>query len=149
MKRNAGVWLDNRKAIIVFVDTAGQSLQQIDSGVEGRVRLSGGSRTRKTPYGPQDVVHDSKRDARHQQNLRKYFREIIRNVATVDKLILFGPGEAEAGADERNRKIQRIGAEGGRYPNNRQNDRKANCRIRKGILQSHRPSYVMTSFPCR
>ena len=95
MKRNAGVWLDNRKAIIVFVDTAGQSLQQIDSGVEGRVRLSGGSRTRKTPYGPQDVVHDSKRDARHQQNLRKYFREIIRNVATVDKLILFGPGEAK------------------------------------------------------
>ena len=95
MKRNAGVWLDNRKAIIVFVDTAGQSLQQIDSGVEGRVRLSGGSRTRKTPYGPQDVVHDSKRDARHQQNLRKYFREIIRTVATVDKLILFGPGEAK------------------------------------------------------
>ncbi len=37
MKRNAGVWLDNRKAIIVFVDTAGRSLQQIDSGVEGRV----------------------------------------------------------------------------------------------------------------
>lgn len=95
MKRNAGVWLDNRKAIIVFVDTAGQSLQQIDSGVEGRVRLSGGSRTRKTPYGPQDVVHDSKRDARYQQDLRKYFREIIRNVATVDKLILFGPGEAK------------------------------------------------------
>ena len=95
MKRNAGVWLDNRKAIIVFVDTAGRSLQQIDSGVEGRVRLSGGSRTRKTPFGPQDVVHDSKRDARHQQNLRKYFREIIRTVATVDKLILFGPGEAK------------------------------------------------------
>ncbi len=40
-------------------------------------------------------MHDSKRDARHQQNLRKYFREIIRTVATVDKLILFGPGEAK------------------------------------------------------
>ncbi len=95
MTINAGVWLDQRKAIIAFTGPDGQSLQQIDSGVEGRVRMAGGSRAGRAPYGPQDVVHESKRDARYQQSLKKYFRKIIGSIATVDKIILFGPGEAK------------------------------------------------------
>ena len=90
-----GVWLDQKKAIVAFYGSEGQHLLQIESGVKGRVRLAGGSRTRNTPYGPQDVVHDSKRDARHQQSLKKYFREIISTIIATDKIILFGPGEAK------------------------------------------------------
>ena len=97
MTINAGVWLDQKMAVIVFTGTDGQRIQLIESGVDGRVRLSGGSRTRNTPYGPQDVVHDSTRDSRHQQSLKKFFRVIIGTIETADKIILFGPGEAKLG----------------------------------------------------
>jgi len=102
MKKYAGIWLDHRKAVVVslFIDrqsseTAQESVETLESDVERKVRLSGGSRTRATPYGPQDVSVDGKMEARIKRQLKQYYQGIIKKIEDMDRIYLFGPGEAK------------------------------------------------------
>jgi hypothetical protein len=84
MTKYIGIWLDQEKAYIVTIEKENIFLKQserenvtfIKSGVEKHIRLSGGSRTRKTPYGPQDIAVDGKIDARRRNQLDDYYERI-------------------------------------------------------------------------
>jgi hypothetical protein len=102
MKICIGVWLDHHKAVIVSIGRAESeqeenpiSITRIESGVMRRVRPSGGSRSRKTPYGPQEAVAEGKIEKRYHQELRRYYRQIVEAVRYGDKFIILGPGEAK------------------------------------------------------
>jgi len=103
MSKYAGIWIDHRRAFIVILNKDAIVIEpektemtiSIESEVEKHVKLSGGSGSRKTPYGPQDVSVDSKIDDRRQHQLREYYQQIIRTVQDARKLLIFGPGEAK------------------------------------------------------
>lgn len=62
MKKYVRLWLDHRQAYLVYLfrdEPAAEDKEMIEglkSNMERRVRLSGGARTRKTPYGPQEIA---------------------------------------------------------------------------------------------
>jgi len=93
MNKYAGIWIDQRKAYIVFLNKhiAGveqeeeETIIRIESEVEKHVRLSGGARTRKTPYGPQDISDEKRIEHRRENSLRLYYQEIIRNIQDARK----------------------------------------------------------------
>ncbi len=102
MKKYAGIWLDRREAFVVSLTKSqmpfaenSQMIEHVESGIERRVRLSGGSRSRKTPYGPQSISVDSKQEDRIKSQLRKYYKEILQRINDADKILIFGPGEAK------------------------------------------------------
>ena len=102
MKKYVGIWLDHREAFVVFLTKdqpvfgANQEMiERIESDVERRVRLSGGSRSGKTPYGPQEISVDSKQEDRVKGQLRKYYQQIILRISDADRIFIFGPGEAK------------------------------------------------------
>jgi len=66
----------------------------IPSTVEKRVRTGGGSRS-ATPYGPQDVLAEDHVEHRRQHQVQRYFRDVIRHLTDLDRLFVFGPGEAK------------------------------------------------------
>ena len=45
MKRAAGLWIDHRKAVIVFISDDGEESKEIESDMEKHTRFSGGSRS--------------------------------------------------------------------------------------------------------
>jgi len=94
MKQSVGLWIDHRKAIIVIIKNGKEFIRVIESNVERRVRLAGGSRT-ASPYGPQEVASESKRDERYRHHLDAYYREVIRAIQDADSILIFGPGEAK------------------------------------------------------
>jgi hypothetical protein len=94
MKKDMGVWIDREKAFLVTLMGDKELNTFVESNVEGRVRLSGGSRSR-TPYGPQDVASERKRDERHRHRLREYYQRIIRELEDAHRILIFGPGEAK------------------------------------------------------
>jgi stalled ribosome rescue protein Dom34 len=94
MKQNVGLWIDHRKAIVVTIEDDKEAVQVIESNVEQRVRLSGGSRT-ASPYGPQEVAAEGKRDERYRHHLDAYYREVIKAICDADSILIFGPGEAK------------------------------------------------------
>ncbi|MDH3796988.1 MAG: hypothetical protein OET21_18570 [Desulfobacterales bacterium] len=91
----AGLWLDHRQAVIVSITDEGENIKRIDSGIERKVRLSGGSRTAKTPYGPQQVSVDGKQQERINRQLHQYYQQIIRRIRDAAKILILGPGEAK------------------------------------------------------
>jgi hypothetical protein len=102
MKKYVGIWLNKREAFVVslaktqpLAEENQEILERIESKMERRVRLSGGSRSKKTPYGPQEISVDSKQEDRIKGQLRKYYQQIIRRVSDADRILIFGPGEAK------------------------------------------------------
>ena len=94
MKQSVGLWIDHRKAIVVTIKNDKEVMRVIESNVEPRVRLAGGSRT-ATPYGPQEVASESKRDERYGHHLDAYYSEVIQAIRDTDSILIFGPGEAK------------------------------------------------------
>lgn len=107
MKTYMGIWLDHEKAYLCKLKKEDPSIpikedekdapefETIESGVEKHVRLAGGSRTRKTPFGPQDVADEKKIDRRRDLELKRYYKTILDRLQNVDKLFILGPGEAK------------------------------------------------------
>ncbi len=94
-KNYAGLWLDRREAFVVSITDDGETVKRIQSDIERKVRLSGGSRTGKTPYGPQQVAVDGKQEQRVKRQLRRYYQEIGRTIQDAHEILIFGPGEAK------------------------------------------------------
>jgi len=103
MKTYTGIWVDHKKAVIVtkkqpepsYEEDLELAVTQISSDVERKVRLSGGSRTRNTPWGPQEIAVDSKIEARQKQQLKKFYHQIIEFIKDADKILIMGPAEAK------------------------------------------------------
>jgi len=94
-KNYVGLWLDHRQAVMVSITDDAETIKRIDSDIERKVRLSGGSRTAKTPYGPQQVSVDGKQQERINRQLHQYYQEIIRRIRDAAKILILGPGEAK------------------------------------------------------
>lgn len=94
-KNYAGIWIDHRQAVIVSITDEGETIKRMDSDIERKVRLSGGSRTAETPYGPQQVSVDGKQQERINRQLRQYYQEIIQRIQDATKILILGPGEAK------------------------------------------------------
>jgi hypothetical protein len=94
MKRGAGVWIDHRKAVIVFVTDHGQTVTEVDSKVEKQLRLRGGARS-KTQYGPQEEPADDRREAVFMGHLASYFEKVVSCLREEPAVFIFGPGEAK------------------------------------------------------
>ena len=103
MKKYIGIWIDHKKAVIVtkkqpersFEEDVELVMTQISSDVERKVRLAGGSRTRNTPWGPQEISVDGKIETRQKQQLKKFYHRIIECITDADKILIMGPGEAK------------------------------------------------------
>jgi hypothetical protein len=107
MIRKAGLWIDHQKAVIVSLSKSGVSTHTIQSGVEGRTRMSGGSRS-KTTYGPQDIASEKRRDARHRHHLDRYYDEVISNISDAEEVLILGPGEAKKELKKRMERLKTL-----------------------------------------
>ena len=94
MEKLFGLWVDHEKAIIVSLIDGSHKVTHVESDIEGRFRLKGGSRS-NTPYGIQSATSESKRDFRYSKHLNIYFQHIIDLLKDAKHIFIFGPGEAK------------------------------------------------------
>jgi hypothetical protein len=90
----AGLWIDHRKAVIVYYCKDKITTRTIASNLEKHVRASGGSRS-STPYGPQDILAEDRLDRRYGHHLDLYYEEVARALHGIRSLLILGPGEAK------------------------------------------------------
>src|SRR5512132_3453502 len=70
VKKQVGLWIDHRKAVIVILTDAGEELKKITSNVEKDVRFT--SRTASEKGSAEDV-----RDRQFGNHLNSYYAEVI------------------------------------------------------------------------
>ena len=100
MKKEIGLWLDHREAIIVILTDGGEEIKHITSSSRKHIRYSGSSHS-KTPEGLKEVTSEDQRDRKFTKNLNSYYDEVIAVVRGADSIQIFGPGEAKGELEKR------------------------------------------------
>ena len=85
MNREAGIWIDHKKAVIVDISGDRISTKTLSSNVGPHPHFA----------GSQEGGGEKKYEERHQHDLDRYFDEVIEQVGEPDGLLLLGPGEAK------------------------------------------------------
>ena len=89
MKKQAGLWIDHREAVIVVLTDKDEKITRINSDAEKQTRFPGGSR--KDGFQKTEAVRGNKLE----QDLGKYFDDVIANIREAGLIQIFGPGEAK------------------------------------------------------
>ena len=94
MKKQAGLWIDHRKAVIVLISDEGEEVKKIISGMEKHVRFTGGT-------GSENGSSEDIRDRQFGNHLNSFYDEVIALLRDADSIQIFGPGEAKGELEKR------------------------------------------------
>ena len=100
MRKEIGLWLDHREAIIVVLTDSGEEVKHIRSNSGKHIRYSGSSHS-NTPAGLKEVTSEDQRDRKFENTLNAFYDEIIANIRNADTIQVFGPGEAKGELERR------------------------------------------------
>jgi len=87
MKKEIGLWIDHRKAVVVIVSDEGEEVKEITSNMEKHVRFASGN--------SEDGSSEDVRDRQFENHLNSYYDEVIAVIGGGDSIQIFGPGEAK------------------------------------------------------
>jgi hypothetical protein len=88
MKKQAGLWIDHRKAVIVIISDAGEETHQIESKINKHPHYSGGTASQ---LGSSEDI----RDRQFGNHLNSFYDGVIAILRGSDTIQIFGPGEAK------------------------------------------------------
>jgi hypothetical protein len=94
MKKQAGLWIDHRKAVIVIVTEAGEEIKEITSNMEKHIRFTGGTAS-------EDGSTEDVRDRQFGNHLNSYYDTVVAVLRDADTIQIFGPGEAKGELEKR------------------------------------------------
>jgi hypothetical protein len=100
MKKEIGLWVDHREAIIVILTKNGEEIHHITSNVGKKLRYSGSSH-KTTPDGLKEVTAENQRDRKYTNSLNVYYDKLSTIVSDADCVQIFGPGEAKGELEKR------------------------------------------------
>ena len=89
MKKEVGLWIDHREAVLVTITDEEEKTTRIYSDIEVEAHFSGRSRS----AGSQDA--ENMQDRKYKNKLGRYYDAIIGNIRDADSIRIFGPGEAK------------------------------------------------------
>jgi hypothetical protein len=102
MKKQAGIWIDHRQAVIVIVTETGEEIKKITSNMRKRVRFTGGTAS-------QDGSTEDVRDRQFGNHLNRYYDAVVAVLRDADTIQIYGPGEAKG---ELKKRIEHEGLKG-------------------------------------
>jgi len=91
MSHDVGVWIDHKKAVIVSIAAGEVTARTLTSDVGAHPHYS----------GSQEDGGEKKYEERHNQDLDRYYDDVIGQLGKPDALLLLEPGEAKLQLKER------------------------------------------------
>jgi hypothetical protein len=107
MKKEVGLWIDHRKAVIVFLTGEKEEIKLVKSNVEKQIRRTAASRS-GGPFESQVVPADDRQQRKFTAHLNTYHNEVISCIRDAESILIFGPGEAK-GELKKNLKREGLG----------------------------------------
>jgi len=100
MKKEVGLWIDHREAVIVSLLGDQEETKVITSDNQKHIRYSGSSHS-KTPEGLKEVRSEDQRDRKFGNELNQFYDEVIATIRDAEAIQIFGPGEAKGELEKR------------------------------------------------
>jgi hypothetical protein len=85
MGQDVGVWIDHKKAIIVSIAAGDVTTRTLTSDVGAHPHY----------LGSQESGGEKKYEERYNEDLDRYYDDVIGQLGKPDAVLLFGPGEAK------------------------------------------------------
>lgn len=90
VKKEIGLWIDHRKAVIVIINDGNEEIKNIKSNMEKHVRFAG-----------EGGEGEDVRDRQFDNHLNSFYDEVITYIRDADSIQIFGPGEAKGELEKR------------------------------------------------
>jgi len=94
MHTNIGLWIDHRRAVIVFPSKLSEETTTILSDAQRHLSRSDGAPSMES-FEAQRVLADDVQDRKFGHQLQGFYDEVIAVVHGAKSLLVFGPGEAK------------------------------------------------------
>ncbi|WP_413999852.1 hypothetical protein ACMDB5_04650 [Flavobacterium sp. W1B] len=94
MKKQAGIWIDSTKAIIVTLNGGKESITEIQSDLENRV-YHDKEGDKGSFFGNQHIDSQKSFDERKKHQTNAYLKDVISNINGADELYIFGPADTK------------------------------------------------------
>jgi hypothetical protein len=94
MKTHAGLWIDHRKAFIVFGGAEKETTALVESGLAKHPHFSGRDLA-------QDGSADDQLDHQFAVHLDEYYDRVIAQIGDTSAILIMGPGEARGELEKR------------------------------------------------
>jgi hypothetical protein len=133
MKKEVGLWIDHRKAVIVVITDKGEEIKLIVSKVEKQLRRSGGSPL-KGPHEASQVPADDSRERAFTGHLNIYYDAVIASIRDAEAILILGPGEAKVELKKRLESEELGGRIVGIETVDKMTDRQIVAKVRRGFL---------------
>jgi hypothetical protein len=133
MKRQVGVWINHRKAVIVSISAEGEETKLITSKLERPARPPGSAHS-KAGYQPED-----QRDRQVVGHLNRYYDEVISFIREAESILILGPGEAKEELQKRIESKKLHGRIVGIETVDKMTDAQIVARVRERLTHEHGP----------
>jgi hypothetical protein len=94
MKKNTGVWIDHREALVVSMEGDETIVLHIESGAEMHHKPSGGWKASGTSVA-QSVSNEHTDEERRKHQYHAFYQNVIKLFGDSDAIVIFGAGEAK------------------------------------------------------
>ena len=123
MQTTAGLWIDHKKAVIVFVKGKEEEIKLISSNIEKHHRQSGVA-----------MPADDVRQRELTGHLNSFYDEVVSCIREAESILILGPGEAKGELRERLEKDNLGGHIVGIEPADQMTDPQIVAKVRKQFL---------------
>jgi stalled ribosome rescue protein Dom34 len=93
MRREVGLWIDHRQAVVVIVTDEREETRRVTSNMERHTRFAGRS--------SQDRAREDTRDRQFAAHLRRYYDDVIAHRGDAEAIQILGPGQAKTELEQR------------------------------------------------
>ncbi|MBF0544274.1 MAG: hypothetical protein HQM08_07570 [Candidatus Riflebacteria bacterium] len=100
MRAKVGLWIDQKKAVVVSLKEKGEEIGVINSEVEKQARRTGDSPL-KGSYDSHQVPADDSRQRALTGHLHIYYDKVIESIRDAESILIFGPGTTKSELKER------------------------------------------------
>jgi hypothetical protein len=90
MKKQTGIWIDTKKAVIVSLTENNHEVKTIPSSIQGRERITGETRA-FSRFGFQFLDFAKKKKNRLANEKREYLKTVVAEIKNATEIVLFGP----------------------------------------------------------
>ncbi len=94
MKKNTGIWIDHKEAILVSIHDDQTLVERVESGAESHLKPSGGWKAGGTSVA-QAVSNEHTAEERLKHQYHAFYQEVMTHLGDSDHIAVFGPGEAK------------------------------------------------------
>ncbi len=90
MKKNIGIWIDTKQAVVIKLSNNNHSLKKIESNIETRERVPGESK-KFGRFGNQYLTYEKNRRNRRNEQTKYFLKSLLKEIENCESVVIFGP----------------------------------------------------------